>query len=61
LENRSGTNALRALEPQGQLADGQLVEVPISLEALKKIGKPNSHQAFEKRRGNDYIDVDEIE
>lgn len=61
IENRSGTEALRALEPDSQLADEQGDTEPISFKAPRKKAPKSSHEEFEKRRGEEYTDYDEID
>jgi len=55
-ENRTGTDALRALEPQGLQA-----QTPDPEQVSFKAEKKNRHQNFEERRGQFYEDIDEIE
>lgn len=51
IEGRTGTEALRAIQP-----DNQLVTKPKRRQPDGQSG----HEAFEARRGNDYIDYDEV-
>lgn len=56
IEGRTGTEALRALEP-----DSLEALSPDNQGVMKPEGPKNNHQDFEKRRGNDYQDADEVE
>lgn len=74
LEKRTGTEALQRIgiegvtEPQGSEAtpllgpnEGHEVLQPEGLWAPKRAKKPNSHEAFEDRRGEEFIDYDEVD
>lgn len=63
LENRSGTQALMAVEPLGPLANtpiGQPVTEPESLKAPRKKSR-DRHENFEERRNEQYVHFDEVE
>lgn len=56
LENRTGTEALRAGQP-----DSQSVTKPVSLKAQRRIENKSNHSEYDTRRGFEYVDVDEVD